>query len=168
VSYNPSSLPLATILVQLIYLLATIFGNYNYFVLSCFWLLITYLFVSHLCYFRIPASVENITLAPKKVHIHSLQSISSCTSITHLTFGEKFDQPVDCLPSSLQYLTFGTAFNQHVDLLPPCLRQLSFPKDTSQFNKPVDFFPLLSHICLLVFISTNQLISFPLLSLIST
>jgi hypothetical protein len=38
--------------------------------------------------------------------------------LTHLTFGYKFNQPVDNLPKGLTHLTFGYYFNQPVDNLP--------------------------------------------------
>lgn len=47
------------------------------------------------------------------------------STLTHLTFGIFFDNPVgDLLPLSLQHLTFGTYFNQPVDSLPPNLTHL--------------------------------------------
>jgi len=48
------------------------------------------------------------------------------SSITHLTFGDKFNQTVDNLPPSLTHLIFGYYFNQPVDLLPHSLLFLKF------------------------------------------
>ena len=52
------------------------------------------------------------------------------SSLTHLTFGTNFNQPLGegVLPSSLTHLTFGTNFNQPLGegVLPSSLTQLVF------------------------------------------
>ena len=61
------------------------------------------------------------------------------SSLTHLDFNMNFDQPVDQLelPSSLTHLTFDGRFNQPVDQLklPSSLTHLTFD---GSFNQPVD------------------------------
>jgi hypothetical protein len=47
-------------------------------------------------------------------------------SITHLTFGYYFNQPVDNLPNSITHLTFGESFNQPVNNLPNSIVELVF------------------------------------------
>jgi hypothetical protein len=67
-------------------------------------------------------------------------------SITHLTFGEQFNQPVghqgcediNCprnLPNSITHLTFGYIFNQPVNNLPNSITHLTF--EGRNFNQPV-------------------------------
>ena len=58
--------------------------------------------------------------------------------LTHLEFGEHFNQPVDNLPQSLTHLTFGRRFNQPVDNLPQSLTHLTFG---TRFDRPVDNLP---------------------------
>lgn len=58
--------------------------------------------------------------------------------LTHLSFGRKFDQPVESLPSSLLSLTFGEYFNKPVDHLSSSLLSLTFG---DYFNKPVNHLP---------------------------
>jgi len=60
-------------------------------------------------------------------------------NITHLTFGENFNQPVDHLPSSITHLTFGYNFNQPVNHLPPNIIHLTFG---FRFNQPTEHLPL--------------------------
>ncbi len=58
--------------------------------------------------------------------------------ITHLTFGNNFNQPVNNLPLGITHLTFDGAFNQSVNNLPLGVTHLSFG---FQFNQPVDCLP---------------------------
>jgi hypothetical protein len=58
--------------------------------------------------------------------------------LTHLTFGYDFNQPVDRLPVSLTHLTLGYSFNQSVDRLPASLTHLTFGW---KFNQSVDRLP---------------------------
>ncbi len=58
--------------------------------------------------------------------------------ITHLTFGDFFNQPVDNLPKSITHLTFGIMFNQSVYNLPDSITKLTFGH---KFNQPVDNLP---------------------------
>jgi len=60
------------------------------------------------------------------------------SSITHLKFGDNFDQPVENLPSSITHLTFGKKFNQSIDNLPTSITHLTFESD---FNQPVENLP---------------------------
>jgi surface protein len=61
-------------------------------------------------------------------------------SVTHLTFGRQFNQPiaVDVLPLGLTHLTFGADFNQPIgeNVLPKTLTHLTFGY-WSKFNKPI-------------------------------
>jgi hypothetical protein len=59
-------------------------------------------------------------------------------NLTHLTFKDYFNQPVDNLPLSLTYLNFGRDFNQPVDNLPKNLTHLTFG---CYFNKLIDNLP---------------------------
>ena len=59
-------------------------------------------------------------------------------NITHLTFSSDFNQRVDNLPEHLICLTFGWSFNQPVDNLPANLGTLTFG---CHFNHPVDNLP---------------------------
>jgi hypothetical protein len=73
------------------------------------------------------------------------QSITSST-LTYLTTGYKFNQPiirefdqvVDKLPPTLTHFTTGKSFDQSVDNLPPTLTLLS---TDYKFNQPVDKLP---------------------------
>lgn len=58
--------------------------------------------------------------------------------ITHLTFGDSFDQPVDNLPIHLTHLTFGNDFNRSLDKLPKNLTHLTFG---NSFNQPINNLP---------------------------
>jgi hypothetical protein len=59
-------------------------------------------------------------------------------SITHLTFGEFFDQPVDKLPDSITHLTLGNEFNNSIDNLPDSITHLTLG---NEFNKNIDNLP---------------------------
>jgi hypothetical protein len=49
------------------------------------------------------------------------------TTLTHITFGENFNQPVThLLPPSLTHLTFGNMFNSAANYLPDKLTHLTF------------------------------------------
>jgi hypothetical protein len=72
-------------------------------------------------------------------------------SITHLTLGFEFNQPVghqgcediNChrnLANSITHLTFGTKFNQPVNNLPNSITHLTFAEN-SLFNQPVNNLP---------------------------
>jgi hypothetical protein len=71
---------------------------------------------------------------------HFNQSVSRCfpQSLTHLTFGDNYNKPVSgFLPRNLTHLTFGNEFNQSVNELPPNLTHLKFG---ASFNHPVSGF----------------------------
>jgi hypothetical protein len=57
-------------------------------------------------------------------------------SITHLTFFENFDQPIDnCIPSSVTHLTFGTGFDRSIkNDIPSSVTHLTFGL---HFNQPI-------------------------------
>ena len=60
------------------------------------------------------------------------------SSLTHLTFGESFDLPVDLLPATITHLKFGAEFNHPVDNLQPILQSLELPFN---FVHPLDNLP---------------------------
>jgi hypothetical protein len=57
-------------------------------------------------------------------------------SLTHLTFGNDFNQEVSQLHKLLTHLTFGYDFNQDVSDLPKSLTHLTFDR-YSKFNQKV-------------------------------
>lgn len=80
----------------------------------------------------------------------SLADVTLPPKITRLTFGLRFDQPLDCvhLPDTLTHLTFGDAFDQRLEnaTLPPMLTHLTFGY---YFNRPLDRVvlpPMLTHL----------------------
>jgi hypothetical protein len=68
----------------------------------------------------------------------SVNNISWPSRLTHLTFGQFFDQPVDHLPASLTHLVLEVGFKQTVDHLPSSLTHLVLG---DHFNRPVDRLP---------------------------
>eukprot|EP00026_Physarum_polycephalum_P005425 Phypoly_transcript_05459.p1 GENE.Phypoly_transcript_05459~~Phypoly_transcript_05459.p1 ORF type:complete len:528 (+),score=40.98 Phypoly_transcript_05459:211-1794(+) len=60
------------------------------------------------------------------------------TSLVQVSFGKRFNQPVVHLPLSLKKIIFGEQFNQKVDHLPPSLTYLAFG---GYFNQPIDHLP---------------------------
>ncbi len=62
--------------------------------------------------------------------------ISSCTKLTHLIFGYRFNQPLLYIPSSLTHLHFGTMFAQPLNYIPPKLVYL-FLKRNYTFPLPI-------------------------------
>ena len=56
--------------------------------------------------------------------IYSDCIIPSC--ITHLTFSERFNQPINDLPKSITHLKFGFYFNQSIKGLPESITHLTF------------------------------------------
>ena len=66
-------------------------------------------------------------------------------SITHLTFGDYFNQDVNNLPNSLIYLSFSWDFNQDISKLPKSITYLKFStSDNSKFNHNLN--PYLYHL----------------------
>ena len=66
--------------------------------------------------------------------------------LTHLIFGEHFNQCVDYLPEKLKIVTFGKNFNQIVDSLPNSITHLTFGET---FNQKIDLLPTnLTHLIL--------------------
>jgi len=62
------------------------------------------------------------------------------TNITHIIFGNKFNQSVDNLPWTMEYLGFGYEFNQTLDNLPGSMKKIMFTAN-SNFNHPLDCLP---------------------------
>ena len=62
------------------------------------------------------------------------------TNITHIIFGNKFNQSVDNLSWIIEYLYFGQEFNQSLDNLPGSLKKLMFSIH-SNFNQSLDCLP---------------------------
>ena len=61
------------------------------------------------------------------------------TSIIHLTFGQNFNQPINFLPSSITYIKFGSLFNQPINSLPSSITHLILGY---VFNQSLDFLPV--------------------------
>ena len=61
-------------------------------------------------------------------------------SVTHLTFGDYFDQPIDsCIPGFVTHLTFGCYFNKPINgCIPDSVTHLTFGSD---FDQPIDQIP---------------------------
>ena len=100
----------------------------------------------HLCYKLFDAYKNNKLTKIKNIMSkfnHPIDSLpSSGSSITHLTFGTNFNQPVNALPPSITHLTFDrySKFNHPVDSLPSSITHLTFG-DYSKFNHPVSNLP---------------------------
>jgi hypothetical protein len=62
------------------------------------------------------------------------------TNITHIIFGNKFNQSVDNLPWTMEYLGFGYEFNQTLDNLPGSMKKIIFSAN-SKFNHLLDCLP---------------------------
>ena len=66
--------------------------------------------------------------------------------LTHLTFGEIFNKPVDNLPQILTHLNLGLSFNHPINLLPELLTHLNVGQ---KFNHPINLLPKsLTHLTL--------------------
>src|ERR1700722_15408620 len=63
------------------------------------------------------------------------------SSVTHLTFGEEFNQNIkECIPSSVTYLKFGSNFNQDIkNCIPSSVTHLTFGEEFNQNIK--DYIP---------------------------
>jgi hypothetical protein len=59
-------------------------------------------------------------------------------SITHIFIGYEFNQSVDSLPKNLEYIKFGSKFDKSVDLLPQKLKYIIFG---NMFNQPIEHLP---------------------------
>lgn len=82
---------------------------------------------------EIPQSVR-VLMLPQQ----SISKIPLPPAITHLTFGDAYNQHVNDLPPSLVSLTFGINFDQPVYSLPNSLEQLTFG---FYFNQPLEHLP---------------------------
>ncbi len=83
----------------------------------------------------LPASISRVAFARGML----MKDMTGFRNLTHITFSDAFDQPVDgLLPSSITHLTFGYNFNQLVDDLPPSITHLRFG---GCFNRCVDHLP---------------------------
>lgn len=78
-------------------------------------------------------------------HLDSSHLLASFTSLTHLTFGDSFNQPLRAFQwsRSLTHLTFGCHFNQSRVELPHTLTHLKFGHN---FNHKIILPPSLSHL----------------------
>ncbi len=72
------------------------------------------------------------------IPMHNLPS-----TLTHLSFGNYFNQAASNLPSTLTHLSFGTKFNRSVDSLPRSLTHIKFGK---RFQTPWNNLPPVSHL----------------------
>lgn len=81
---------------------------------------------------------DKINFILKHIYVRNINDIPLLNSITHLTFSNYFNKPVDNLPQSIIYLTFSNQFNKPVDNLPQSITHLIFGK---YFNQPVDNLP---------------------------
>ena len=85
----------------------------------------------------LPSTITQIVL--NRTFNEPISTNSLPPSLTHLSFGDSFDRPVDhLLPLTLTYLFFGCLFNQSVDDLPSSLHTLILG---TKFNKLVDHLP---------------------------
>ena len=84
---------------------------------------------------KFPSALSHITF-----NFRFSGNTDNIPSITHLTFGAKFNKPVNNLPHSITHLTFGWCFNQSVNNLPP-ITHLTFD---FWFNQPVDNFTIIN------------------------
>lgn len=62
------------------------------------------------------------------------------TNITHIIFGNRFNQKIDNLSWIIEYLYFGLEFNQPLDNLPGSVKKLMFSTN-SNFNQLLDCLP---------------------------
>jgi hypothetical protein len=60
------------------------------------------------------------------------------SNLTHLTFCDNFNQPIDNLPNSITHLTLGNKFNQQIDNLPNSITHLTLG---NKFNQQIDNLP---------------------------
>ena len=60
------------------------------------------------------------------------------TAITHLNFGKEFNKPIEYLPKSITHLTLGWNFNQPIDTLPDSITHLEL---NVCFDQLIDKFP---------------------------
>jgi hypothetical protein len=88
-------------------------------------------------------TLDNIPKTVKKLFFYPLCRFNkpinfSDSKLTHLTFGEGFNQLADNLPNSITHLTLGFDFNRPVDNLPNSITHLIFKYS---FNQPVNKLP---------------------------
>jgi len=96
---------------------------------------------------KIPQNIEKLWLS--NTFNSSIDRLLNCnfivstqkpqTKITHLIFGEEFNQSVNYLPNTLTHLYFGNKFNKSVDNLPNFLVFVSFGNN---FNKTINNLPI--------------------------
>jgi len=96
---------------------------------------------------------DDIVIKYQLATIDKLEQLDSLpSSLTHLTFADSFNHPLDneTLPPLLTQLTFGWQFNQPLDnvTLPPTLKQLTFG---CRYNQPLDGVTLPPTLTLLMF-----------------
>jgi hypothetical protein len=66
----------------------------------------------------------------------SIDFLKNITSLTHIKLGDRFNIPVDNLPSSLKVLEFGSKFNQPIDRLPSSIIKIYMPENC-MFDQPL-------------------------------
>lgn len=92
---------------------------------------------------NLPPNVTHLSFADK--FNKPVDNLKYLKHLTHITFGYKFNQPVDNLPESLIDVTFGAKFNKPVDKLPKNLKHLTFDRGGA-FTRTVDKLPDLTHL----------------------
>ncbi len=89
----------------------------------------------------LPPNLTQLTLSNYDFGIGNLPRF-----LTHLKFGERFNQSVDNLPPTLHFLEFGEYFNRPVETLPKSLRILRFICLYGHFNHLLTKLPPLSEL----------------------
>ena len=97
-------------------------------------------------YFHKNTTVILYPLPKSLTHIHFAEyfraiekiDFTQVPNLTHITFGNSFNDSVDNLPFSLLYLKLGNSFRKEVDHLPPNLHTLILGQT---FNQPLDHLP---------------------------
>lgn len=83
-------------------------------------------------------------------------------TITHLFFGNYFNQKVDNLPSTLTHLKFGTEFDQNISNLPQSLTHLTLNfGSTHEINRDLNLPKNLTHLCIKMKYIYSFVIDFP-------
>lgn len=85
----------------------------------------------------LPSSITRLNVGP--MLDFKINDISFPSSLTHLSFGDSFNRPVDSLPNSLTYLHLGNSFDTPINSLPSSLTYLDIHRGL--FNQSVDSLP---------------------------
>jgi hypothetical protein len=75
--------------------------------------------------------INRITKYSKKLIININKQLSLPNSVTHLTFGAKYNLPDSIIPNSVTHLTFGNDYNQPT-IIPNSVTHLTFGDDYNQ------------------------------------